>query len=201
MNKIIGLEKPVPQLVVIRGKLFAYRLISSPKFRTPRGQALVDCGFNVWRQTPFPGRSKSNPEAIYAAVKTGRGYRLCPTDAGPKEIFTYKAFVERVIDGDTLWANIDCGFNTRVRQKLRLKAIDAPEIKTNSGRRARGFVVKALKPCPFIVIKTYQSDKYDRYLSDIFYLPGEKDEKKVALTGKFLNQELLNAGLAVMWKE
>lgn len=44
-----------------------------------------------------------------------------------RALFTYKAFVERAVDGDTLVVKIDLGFETRIR-----------------------------------------SDKYDRYLADVF---------------------------------
>ena len=47
-----------------------------------------------------------------------------------------------------------------------------------------------------IVIRTHSTDKYDRYLADIFYLPGEGEPQAVAEKGVFLNQELLDEGLA-----
>ena len=53
--------------------------------------------------------------------------------------------------------------------------------------------------------------KYDRYLSDIFYLPTLKlrqagsldigDPERTAAEGVFLNQELLDQGLATIWKD
>ena len=109
--------------------------------------------------------------------------------------------MERIIDGDTLWVKIDCGFNTWVRQKLRLKSIDAPEIPTKKGQSAKRFVQQTLKRCEFLVVKTYQSDKYDRYLADIFYLPMEKDENAVAAQGDLLNQKLLDERLANTWRD
>ncbi len=48
------------------------------------------------------------------------------------------------------------------------------------------------------VIRTHSSDKYDRYLSDIFYLPGREDAEKVAVEGRFLNGELAEKSLAVV---
>ncbi len=42
-------------------------------------------------------------------------------------------------------------------------------------------------------------DKYARYLSDIFYLPGSKNPERVCSQGQFLNQELLDKGLAKLW--
>ena len=72
-----------------------------------------------------------------------------------------------------------------------------------SGRRAKRFVEKLLKPCPFIVVKTYkdQSDKYARYLVEVFFKPGETDPAVVAARGEYLNQRLLDEGLAQGYKK
>jgi len=45
-------------------------------------------------------------------------------------MYTYRVEkVVRVIDGDTVELLIDLGFNTLTKQKIRLRAIDAPEIR------------------------------------------------------------------------
>ena len=49
---------------------------------------------------------------------------------------------------------------------------------------------------PFAIVKTYNRDKYRRYLADIFYLPDNKDVYAVAQKGMYLNQELIDEGLA-----
>ncbi|MBL7132147.1 MAG: thermonuclease family protein [Candidatus Omnitrophica bacterium] len=115
-----------------------------------------------------------------------------------EELFTYVACVQKIIDGDTLWALIDCGFGMLIRQKLRLRGIDCPELSTAEGQRAKRFVQERLKGLDFIIIKTYKDrvDKYDRYLVDLFYSRDEKDPQKILKEGIFLNQELLDKGLA-----
>ena len=50
-----------------------------------------------------------------------------------KELFTYKAYLERVIDGDTLLVNIDLGFSVSIEQLLWLHGLDAPELSTKKG--------------------------------------------------------------------
>ena len=84
-------------------------------------------------------------------------------------------------------------------QKLRLRGIDCPELDTEEGRRAKRFVESRLKGCDFIVVKTYKdrTDRFDRYLADVFYLPGAGDPSLVAREGTYLNQELLNEHLAL----
>ena len=52
----------------------------------------------------------------------------------------------------------------------------------------------------FFIIKTYSTDIFDRYLVDVFYLPGEADPQKVATEGIHLNQELLDEGFADVWR-
>ncbi len=94
--------------------------------------------------------------------------------------------------------NIDLGFGNWMRQKLRLRGIDAPEISTQKGQKAKQFVEAVLKDIPFVIIKTHGSDKYDRYLVDIFYIVDEKNPQVVLEQGIFLNQQLLDLGLAKM---
>ena len=212
-HKAPAADQPIPKLTVERGKLYTYRSVQAKK---PSGQAClpagrgkakkvrIDCGFNVWRTIALVTPQKVSPDTLYTSIKTDDdSYRLQPAQSDPKELFTYKAELERVVDADTPWVVIDCGFETEVRQKLRLRGINAPELNTRLGRKAKRFVEKLLKPCPFIIVKTYKdrSDKYDRYLADIFYSPTELDPALVAATGEYLNQRLLDAGLAQVYKE
>jgi endonuclease YncB( thermonuclease family) len=39
-------------------------------------------------------------------------------------------------------------------------------------------------------------DLYGRYVAHVFYQPGESDKRLVALQGRYLNQELVNRGMA-----
>ena len=43
--------------------------------------------------------------------------------------YLYKAFVKKVVDGDTIDVIIDLGFKTTVEIRCRLNGIDAPEIR------------------------------------------------------------------------
>jgi len=49
----------------------------------------------------------------------------------------------------------------------------------------------------FVAIKTYWRDKFNRYLADVLYDKDETDLTTLVANGKFLNQELLDKGLAV----
>jgi micrococcal nuclease len=113
--------------------------------------------------------------------------------------YTYKGKVIEIIDGDTLWVDIDLGFDVSVKRKLRLRDIDTPHVDTKDGQDSKSFVVSRLKPCKFVIVKTYWRDKFNRYLADIFYDASTQSLSKVAASGTFLNQELLDESLAVRY--
>jgi len=46
------------------------------------------------------------------------------------------------------------------------------------------------------MIKTDKIDLYGRYVAHVFYLPDEIDRLSVFLQGRYLNQELVDQGLA-----
>jgi endonuclease YncB( thermonuclease family) len=145
-----------------------------------QGKDMVDLGFNVF----LDGKTLQEKGATRLHLNSIPHY-------------TYKAFVLEVLDGDTIWADIDLGLNAWTTQKLRFRGINSEGIETKEGRTAKDFVINALKDCEFIAIKTSWRDKYTRYLVDIFYDKNEQDLLKLINNGKFLNQELLDVGLSV----
>ena len=59
-------------------------------------------------------------------------------------MYTYKAKLDRVIDGDTIDANIDLGFDITIHKRIRLTGIDTPESRTRDlEEKARGLASKA----------------------------------------------------------
>ena len=174
-------DAPVPQLKFTRGKLGTVSVVAKEKaLSQPKNTTTIDLGFRQWH---------------YATVQDLK--EVIVTD---KPEYTYEAKVERVVDGDTLWVQIDLGFGSATRQKLRLRGIDCPELDTPEGKKAKEFVVKCLPVGSTIAITTHKdnTDKYDRYLVDLFYCLGETDLEKTLKEGMFLNQELLNEHLAVI---
>ncbi len=165
--------KALPLLSVIRTAPYIYRL------KTVRGESRLDLGFNIY----LPASKE-----VLSSVQIG--------DA---QHYTYKAFVLEVVDGDTLWVDIDLGFPPTTVQKLRLRGLDAPELGSPEGQAAKDYVANCLQKCPFIAIKTYWRDKFDRYLVDVFYDKKETDLNKLVANGKFLNQELLDKGLVARY--
>lgn len=196
-------DAPVPQLTSTRGKLNIYRIVPANKSLVHRGPLALDLGFREQYAIPADApRLKENDivELVFSAEGMLAGARK--VEAAEEELFTYKAGVEKIIDGDTLLVSFDFGCPMSVSQKLRLRGIDCPEIDTEEGKKAKRFVESRLKDCEFIVVKTYKdrTDKFDRYLAEVFYLPDETDAEKIAREGKFLNQELLDERLAATYE-
>ena len=59
-------------------------------------------------------------------------------------MYTYKAKLDRVIDGDTVDAYIDLGFDITIHKRIRLAGIDTPESRTRDlEEKERGLAAKA----------------------------------------------------------
>ncbi|MFC1708844.1 DUF1016 N-terminal domain-containing protein [Candidatus Omnitrophota bacterium] len=184
------------KLSATHARLFTYKILEPVYIQAADEDVVVDVGFYINTQVTLKGIAKPEDGQIVGSIKTDSGYTFKASDAKNKELYTYKAEVERVVDGDTIWVNIDCGFDIWIRQKLRLRGIDTPELDTLKGQEAKEFVEARLKEVAFVVVKIYKEDKYGRYLADIFYAKSQTDEQKVLEGGVFLNQELLDSGLA-----
>jgi len=88
-------------------------------------------------------------------------------------MYTYKAFVERVLDGDTFEATVDLGFRLSWRGIFRLKGIDTPETwrpkseaERTHGEKATEFVKKLIEN-KIITIRSYGAGIYARYNADV----------------------------------
>jgi endonuclease YncB( thermonuclease family) len=55
-------------------------------------------------------------------------------------MWTYRAALIQVIDGDTLRLDIDLGFHVRTQQDIRLLAVSAPETYQPGGQEATAYV-------------------------------------------------------------
>ena len=189
-------KQDIAQLTLVRGRLNVFRL-ADPKDQWDAGTWL-DLGFRVHHHFTEGTTLRLAPGDCVEVDST----RYVKITAPREELFTYTARVGKIIDGDTLYAVMDLRFGKVIWQKLRLRRIDCPEIETPAGKRARRFVQARLNNQARIIVKTHKdtTDKWDRYLADIFYLPGESDSQKIVREGRFLNQELLDARLAVVYQ-
>lgn len=165
----------------------------------------ADLGFNVFLTNPSSsllGRSfedigrltSSDSRRSVSRMKVGIMTSVTKSD------YTYKAELERVVDGDTIYVKLDLGFGIKHREILRLAKINAAESGTAAGAKATAALKKILKDAPFLIVKTKKTDIYGRYIADIFF--GEKSQtnpQKVADSGIYLNQLLLDRGLVDLY--
>lgn len=133
-----------------------------------------------------------NDDAVTPDGKSGK--KLTRPKGGP---FTYVATVSRVVDGDTLLLMIDLGFEVWKEQRVRLACLDAPALGEDGGPEAQDYVLNQLAKAKMVVIRTGRVDAHGRYVAHVFYtLDPDADREKVFEEGNWLNQELLNRGLA-----
>ena len=202
-----------------RGHLFSYPLIKLED----TGKTYIDCGFNFFREVE-EGLTNSVKKSAAVDVtkidskqkgKISSNYELKKSETHPRKFNTYKAFIERVVDGDTIRFTIDLGFKSFYKEIIRLKGVNAPESNTDEGKKSSKFLTNLLKNVPFVVIKTIKIDIYGRYVADVFLpknntKPQAKSVKKpatgidpqqVANEGIYLNQLLLDKGLVKILDE
>ncbi|MBI3306943.1 MAG: thermonuclease family protein [Candidatus Omnitrophica bacterium] len=184
--------KKTPELLTpIKGEVYAYRLVKHEKLHLGKINLRVDLGFSNYREAAMKGAEnlKAGDIALSEWV-SGDTYRLVKAPGKTAaNLFTYYAYIERVVDGDTLLVQVDLGFGEWTRQYLRLRGINAPEMDTPEGKQAKKFVESELEIVPYIVIASTKSDKYDRYLADVFYKHKNGEQ--------FLNNRLLEERLAI----
>jgi endonuclease YncB( thermonuclease family) len=134
---------------------------------------------------------------LFANRKTKKEIKDKKLSRPASGLHTYVAILERVIDGDTLLVRVDLGFDVWRVERIRLRGIDTPELKTVTGRKAKEFVEEVLAEVPFLVLRTYKTDRYARYVADVFYDKLLTKKERVFEKGSFLNQDLVEAGYAV----
>lgn len=113
-----------------------------------------------------------------------------------EKLYNYKAIVTKITDGDTIWVTMDLGFDTFRTTVCRFYGINTPELKSKDpvvkqkAYEAKQFVADRLTIGSVIFVHSKEKDNFGRAIADIFY--GESFEKHI-------NQELIDAGLAVVY--
>jgi micrococcal nuclease len=106
-------------------------------------------------------------------------------------LYEYNAICTRVVDGDTIDARVDLGFNVWIECRVRLEGIDAPETRTKNleekqaGLKTKAFLQAIMDECGYkFVLKSHGVGKYGRCLGTIY------------VDGESINERLLAEGLA-----
>ena len=119
------------------------------------------------------------------------------------EKYIYRGKLERVVDGDTVDALIDVGFDIWVKKRIRYKGLDAWESRTrNLEEKKKGLAAKernkellekvSSKP-GYFRIKSYGVGKYGRVLGEIFIEDIDGNQYNV-------NQKLIEEGHAYVYE-
>mgnify|MGYP003651699274 CR=1 FL=1 len=117
--------------------------------------------------------------------------------------YIYRGKVERIVDGDTIDALIDVGFDIWVKKRIRYKGIDTWECRTRDlDEKKRGLAAKdrnkelleqiSSKP-GYFRLKSYGVGKYGRVLGEIFIQ--DSDENTICI-----NNQLITEGHAYVYE-
>jgi endonuclease YncB( thermonuclease family) len=72
----------------------------------------------------------------------------------------YRGVVDSVHDGDTVNVKLDVGFDLTVYTRVRILGINAPELSTAEGKRARDYAQTLLAPGSDVMVISHGWDKY-----------------------------------------
>lgn len=94
--------------------------------------------------------------------------------------------VDRVVDGDSVWATLDLGFGIFVKKEIRMLSVDAPEKNTIAGKMVKQFTEQwFLKNLDSVTLTIDEKpDKFGRVLGTFF----DRD-------GSSFNNLLIESGL------
>ena len=113
--------------------------------------------------------------------------------------YIYKINVTRVIDGDTIDADIELGFDMILSKRIRLHGIDAPETRTrDKEEKVKGFATKARleeiveQNNKVLYLHSIDKGKYGRCVGDLFEVDFEHES---------INDMLINEGLAEPYRQ
>ena len=117
--------------------------------------------------------------------------------------FIYRGKLERVVDGDTIDALIDVGFDIWVKKRIRYKGIDTWESRTRDlEEKAKGLEAKARNKellmeisskSGYFRLKSYGVGKYGRVLGEIFIQ--DSNDNTICI-----NNQLISEGHAYVYE-
>ena len=117
--------------------------------------------------------------------------------------YIYRGKLERVVDGDTIDALIDVGFDIWVKKRIRYKGIDTWESRTrNLEEKKLGLAAKARNKelleqvsskSGYFRLKSYGVGKYGRVLGEVFIM----DSNGVQIN---INDTLISEGHAYIYE-
>ena len=133
-------------------------------------------------------------------------------------MYEYKATIVKVVDGDSIYVDIDLGFDVWLRnQSIRLYGIDTPECRQkDKARKAHGLLAKEYVQKALVVGRTYalrtkEKGKFGRFLGEFKTGKGfitkllvkerlavpytGQNKKEIAVAHEINRQELIKQGM------
>lgn len=103
-------------------------------------------------------------------------------------MYEYRATLVSVVDGDTVRFLVDLGCDVHIGMTVRVLGVNAPEMSTDAGKRAKVWAQQWFSGRPIVTLNTVKDkrEKYGRYLATI-----------TAPDGAVFNSDLVAAGMAV----
>ena len=130
-------------------------------------------------------------------------YKIYNNKQVKMEKYNYKAKLVKVVDGDTIDAMIDVGFDIWIKKRIRYKGIDTWESRTRDlEEKKKGLAAKARnkellesvsKKSGYFMIKSYGTGKYGRVLADVYI--HDNDHNHI-----WVNKQLITEGHAYVYE-
>jgi len=137
-----------------QGKIGIYKIVE-----THDGLA-VDLGFTSYED--LDPRQVKERQADELVTFSASGRMLPAKHATQNDLYTHQARCLRVVDGDTFWAQIWLTERLWLKEKVRLRGLDSPELDTAEGRAAKRVVEMQFKKAANVLITKTKPDKWDR---------------------------------------
>lgn len=115
------------------------------------------------------------------------------------DLYTYRATIESIHDGDTVWAFVDHGQELFTRKRYRLAGIKAPELEKDEQRgpgwRSKAYLEHLIDRGRPVLVRTIKAarsesekiEKWGRYLIEIWQ------------DGVCINDQMITDGYAEKW--
>lgn len=88
-------------------------------------------------------------------------------------VWTVPATILRVIDADSVYAELDLGFAIYHRATIRVEGVDSPELRTERGKLAATWARSLLPPGTNVTVQSCRWEKYGRILGRIHLATGD----------------------------
>ena len=125
-------------------------------------------------------------------------------------MYEYEAKVKKIVDGDTIDAYIDLGFNVHVDKRIRFMGIDTPESRTRDltekryGLGAKYRLTELLESNDNkFMLKSSGTGKFGRVLGELFIPPVDEEQIEFTIIHEKryinVNQKMIDEGHAVAY--